>query len=256
MYSNQIENIYGSRKRLAWIKSIINKSQSIIELGCGTGYMITMPRLKCGYDIVGIDVHEESIKHGRLLLKQEELSVENLKCCKLADLDRKIDVIIASEVLEHHDLAGIESILREVKLALKDGGIFLVTVPNGFGWYEFENYIWNKCNIAGVVERYKFHIRLAAIKEEYFGMDMDSNELSTLDTSPHLQSFTLRSVRKLLATHGFEVVEATGTVLVSGPLSHIFFRGITPLLKLNCYLGGVFPSLASGFLLRCRMLEK
>jgi len=37
------ENEYGQAKRLKWIESNTQKQDTIIELGCGTGYMITLP---------------------------------------------------------------------------------------------------------------------------------------------------------------------------------------------------------------------
>ena len=95
MYSNMIENIYGSEKRLDWIKSIVNKSQSILELGCGTGLMITIPLLQDGYNIVGIDNHEGSIEYGRGLLKKEGQDINKLKCGNLADLNGQYDVIMS-----------------------------------------------------------------------------------------------------------------------------------------------------------------
>jgi ubiquinone/menaquinone biosynthesis C-methylase UbiE len=45
------ENVYGNAKRLKWILPHIRKDLSIIELGCGTGYMICLPLKKMGYSI-------------------------------------------------------------------------------------------------------------------------------------------------------------------------------------------------------------
>ena len=38
-----IQTIYGSSTRYEWIKSFLTKDQVIIDLGCGTGSMITIP---------------------------------------------------------------------------------------------------------------------------------------------------------------------------------------------------------------------
>lgn len=35
-----VENIYGPKKRLNWMISQIDKADTIIEFGCGTGFMI------------------------------------------------------------------------------------------------------------------------------------------------------------------------------------------------------------------------
>ena len=51
----QLENVYGHRKRLGWLSKHLKPGDRIVEVGCGTGYMITLPLLASGYDITGIE---------------------------------------------------------------------------------------------------------------------------------------------------------------------------------------------------------
>ena len=42
------ENAYGHRKRVEWIVAQLKKTDRIVELGCGTGIMITRTLCKLG----------------------------------------------------------------------------------------------------------------------------------------------------------------------------------------------------------------
>ncbi|MBF8268301.1 MAG: protein of unknown function, putative Methyltransferase [Gammaproteobacteria bacterium] len=248
-----IENVYGSKKKLQWMISKINLKNKIIELGCGTGYMITLPLLKMGYDITGLDIHEDSINYGKCLFEKEKLPINQLKCCDISGIEDKVDVIIASEILEHLQDNAINDLLNKLKEYLNPGGILLVTVPNGYGWFEVENYLWDKLKINYFVERYRIHIYLEEIKELYLGLTLDSKEISSLNASPHIQKFTYSSIQNLLSKNGFFIEEIKGSVLYSGKLSNLLLRGVKPLLTLNNFLGGLFPRVSSNFYVCCRV---
>jgi len=47
------ETVYGSRKRLAWVLGHATRSDALLEVGCGTGYMLCRPLAKLGYRISG-----------------------------------------------------------------------------------------------------------------------------------------------------------------------------------------------------------
>jgi hypothetical protein len=70
---------------------------------------------------------------------------------------------------------------------------------------------------------------------------------STLAQSPHVQRFTLRSIQRIVAMHGFEVIEARGSVLVCGPLSDLALTGLERVMAYNRRLGRRLGSLAAGF---------
>ena len=90
------ENIYGHRKRLEWILRHIHPRQRVVELGCGTGYMITRPLLKLGYDAYGVDLDERSIAYGRELFQRDGLDPDRLQAQNINALPFQADVVIAS----------------------------------------------------------------------------------------------------------------------------------------------------------------
>ena len=64
------ENVYGSRKRLQWVLRHVAPADDMLEVGCGTGYMLCRPLARLGYDVHGIDIDAKSIEHGQALLRE------------------------------------------------------------------------------------------------------------------------------------------------------------------------------------------
>ena len=67
------ETIYGHRQRVYWIRSHLRPTDRVVEFGCGTGRLIAMPLLGWGYDVLGVDLDEASIEHGREMLRRAGL---------------------------------------------------------------------------------------------------------------------------------------------------------------------------------------
>jgi SAM-dependent methyltransferase len=247
------ENIYGHIKRLSWIKKFISKDDLIVEFGCGTGYMITYPLLKDGYNIIGVDLDTKSIEYGQAFFSESGLEGNSLKEVNIRDLNIELDVIIASEVFEHIPFPDLKEILETIGDKLKPGGRLLVTVPNGYGWFELESLLWFKCKIGSILQYLQVTRIISIIKRFLLGPDIVAPCPSTLSDSPHVQHFTYTSIKALLRRHGFEVIDSTGSVLFAGPFSNLLFTGIKPIMMLNCMLGGVCPVIAAGFYIACRL---
>lgn len=243
------ENIYGHVKRLNWIIAHINKKDALIEFGCGTGYMIALPLAKIGYTICGIDLDKESIAFGKELFRQAGIDPNSLMALDVSEFELPLDVIIASEVLEHIPNQDMVDVLSVLRTKLKPGGQLLVTVPNGYGWFEFESFVWFKLRLGYLLER----LRIVSIIQKLRSIDVDNQYPSTLASSPHVQRFTYSSIQKLMRGNGFEVVSITGSVLFAGPFSNLLFSGFNSIMKLNAVLGHLFPRIASGFFIVCKV---
>ena len=224
-----------------------------MEFGCGTGVMITLPLAKMGYSVFGVDLDEKSIAFGQKIFDREGLNPKTLKPMDISLLDVAPNVIIASEVLEHIPDKDISNIIRTIRHKLKPGGLFLVTVPNGYGWFEFESFMWFKIGIGKIMERLQIVRVVNALKFLLFGGDIEPSYPSTLSGSSHVQRFTHSSIQTLLDSEGFIVINITGAVFFAGPFSNMLFTGVKPIMKLNCALGRWFPRIASGFYIACRL---
>jgi ubiquinone/menaquinone biosynthesis C-methylase UbiE len=117
----------------------INEGENILEVGCGTGVMSLLARLKTGNTgkVHGIDISEKMIKQARK--KAEKYGIEiDFKVASIDDLpfpDNNFDLIIASMMFHHLPVNIKEAGLREIYRVLKSGGRFLLSdfgAPNIF----------------------------------------------------------------------------------------------------------------------------
>lgn len=247
------ETIYGNQKRLDWILSHLKEDDAILEFGCGTGYMICYPLATRGYHVTGVDLDKTSIDYGKQLFEEKGIDPNTLRCENLSQIENKPNVIIASEVFEHILDDDLSIILSAIKNKLTADGRLLVTVPNGYGWFELESFLWFKAKFGKLIEVLRVDRIIRKIKSILFGDNLEDMTPSSLADSPHVQKFTYNSIKDMLEKYGFSVVSRTGAVLFAGPFSNLLFSGIDPILKLNTKLGGYFPKVASGFFISCKV---
>lgn len=253
------ETVYAHKKRWEWICRHLKKGDRVVELGCGTGWMLTLPLLQAGYDITGVDRDEDSVRYGRQLARQIGLPESRLYLGELGDLPQGSDVVIASEVLEHLDDGELVDVLSEIHQTLRPGGLLLITVPNGFGWYEFESFLWKKLGVGWLLSRTRLERTLMRFKVWLAGRQeaqLVEPHPSSLDTSPHLQRFTLRTLERVVAEAGFQVLEKTGSAIFAGQLSNLLFTGYDRLTEMNASVADRLPMISSGFHLACEKEEK
>jgi SAM-dependent methyltransferase len=226
---------------------------TILEVGCGTGYMLCRPLARLGYRVSGIDLDVPSIEHGRELLRQEGLDEAILSAVPLRSWQGRPDVVIASEVLEHLHDRELDALLGEIHERLVPGGRLLVTVPNGFGWFEFEQLVWWKLGVGSVLFRSGLNHLIEKTKTRWLGREaIDAGPPSTISGSPHVQRFTLGSIERRLRRAGFAIEDARGSVAFSGPFANLLFAGIGPLLEANARLGRLLGRFASGYFIACQ----
>jgi SAM-dependent methyltransferase len=247
------ENVYGSRKRIDWIVRHLRRSDVVLEVGCGTGYMICRPLARLGYDVHGIDIDAASVERGQALLRDEGLDPSILAARPFAETDLAPDALIVSEVLEHLHDAELDGLLGEMRARLAPGGLLLVTVPNGYGWFELEQLLWWRAGLGRLLFRAGLCHLVEKTKSRWLGpAAVEAGPPSTLSSSPHVQRFTYPSITRRLAAAGFDVFDRRGSVAFSGPFSNLAFAGVGPVLAANARWGDRLGPLASGFMLACR----
>ena len=139
---------------------------TICEIGCGNGNNLTKFQAE-GYAVFGVEPDPTAREIARKITPNifagtaEELP-ETVK-------NYKYDIVLMSHVLEH--CLNINTVMCNVKEILKDGGVYIVEIPN--------------CNSLGF--------------KTYQG------EWPWSDIPRHLNFFTHSSLNKILKKHGFEV---------------------------------------------------
>jgi SAM-dependent methyltransferase len=201
----------------------------------------------------GIDLDEKSIEHGQALLRAEGLDPGILAAHRLRAIPDRPSVIIASEVFEHLHDEELDELLSEIRGRFAPGSRLLVTVPNGYGWFEMEQFLWWRLGIGSLLFRSGFCHLVEKAKTHRLGpAAIEAGPPSTLSNSPHVQRFTLASIHRRVERAGFEVTDARGSVALSGPFSNLLFAGVERVLEANGRWGGRLGRLAAGFFLACR----
>lgn len=191
------------------IIEIAGGNKEVLELGSSTGYLTKqMNRRGCLVDIVEIDKADAQVAE-KFARKTYVGSLEDLDF--IEKIDRKYDVIVASNILEH--LKNPFKILRLIKDKLKKDGQVLIALPNIACW--------------------------AIRKDLFFKGKFDYKETGILDKT-HLRFFTYFTAQDLVKESGLKILDIVPTE-ISYPLH---FR----ILKLG-YLGKILDRIISKQLL-------
>jgi 2-polyprenyl-6-hydroxyphenyl methylase/3-demethylubiquinone-9 3-methyltransferase len=100
----------------------------ILDIGCGGG-LLSEPMSRLGADVVGIDASQKNINVAKLHAKKNNLDIKYL--CKSPEnfqIDKKFDVILNMEIIEHVD--NVDFFLKSCSRLLKKDGIMFVATLN------------------------------------------------------------------------------------------------------------------------------
>lgn len=115
------------QERGTLLKRFIGKGKKVLDTGCRDGALTKY--FAESNEVLGIDIDASALREAKASLGIEIMNIDlNGNWQELAD--RKFDVVVAGEVLEH--LYYPEEITLKAKKHLKEGGIFLGSVPNAF----------------------------------------------------------------------------------------------------------------------------
>src|SRR5690606_20966162 len=123
----------------AWTEGVarrLGKSPlRVLDYGCGTGDHVTYPLACLGHQVLGVDVHEESIRQASIRYRLPTLSFRVADIEALVNEGARFDLVVCSEVLEHlyHPGKFLETLTR----VLEPGGGVIITTPNGYGSFEW-----------------------------------------------------------------------------------------------------------------------
>lgn len=104
------------------------KGLSILDIGCGGG-ILAEPLARMGAEVTGLDATAQAIAAAKQHAKQSGLKIDyRLSTIERFKPNRKYDVVVASEVLEH--VADAESFLTHAAALVRPGGVLVITTFN------------------------------------------------------------------------------------------------------------------------------
>lgn len=157
-----------------------NTNKSILDLGCGNGYLVNY-LINKGYNAYGTDASAEGIAIARQT-NTDRFFLQDLSTCKLpVELqDKQFDTIISTEVIEH--LYDPEGFINFCKQALPKGGELIISTP-------YHGYLKNL--MLSVFNKWDTH-------------------LNPMWHGGHIKLWSRETLSKALTDAGFAIVEFKG----------------------------------------------
>lgn len=228
------EDLWGYAKRLRFVRRAIEDVFAsreaarlrILDVGCGNGSQLALPLAQTGLRVHGIDTDKRSIEHARRLTRGTDNA--EFVCGRVEDLpaSETFDVVILSEVLEH--MTNPWDLLAASARHMADDGMLIVTVPNGYGEFEIDSWVFRTLRLQKVVDV------LARHKSEVLG-GTDNPE------SGHVQFFTRTRLRQLFVECDLvSIREGAGSFLAGPIVGHLLARS-TRLIEWNARITNWLP---------------
>jgi ubiquinone biosynthesis O-methyltransferase len=247
------ENVWAYGKRFRFIAQAIQKwcsssdATRVLDVGCGNGSQVAIPLARLGHHVVGIDTDERSITQAHQYadaLPNAHFYQHEVRQVR----EGKFDCVILSEVLEH--VPDPAKLLRESLVHLRPDGIAIVTVPNGYGEFECDSWLFRTLRLDRVVQLAK---RSRGSRES----SVAPAELASTENHEcgHIQFFTLRRLRQIFCSEGLDIVQSKGSCLACGPIAVYTVARIPGYIHCNQRIADFLPlQLSSGwyFVLRRR----
>ena len=214
----------------------VNKNSniiSILEIGCGEGN-ITVPLGSLGYQIRAIDVNKQAVIQLEIKIKENDLQniVTSVDDGYTFNDDKKYDIVIASEVLEH--LEDPFRFLVNISKRMRKGSYFIVTIPNGFGPWELRNRIFLR----------------SLYYSNYFRKVMGFSSSIEIPGKKHLQFFRKSELLNLISGLSFDLICFSNSDALFSILWTPLTKPIHLLEKIDIKLADSLPSwCASGWFL-------
>jgi methionine biosynthesis protein MetW len=196
--------------RLEMIVKLVKKDSKVLEISCGLG--ILAEKISAKANITVTDMSEESLKkvmrRGITKIHKVDTDVEDLPFNS-----SEFDTIVSNSMMEHTFYP--ENTIKEVVKVLKQGGEFIVMVPNIGHWF--------------------FRFNLLFGRFPYLE-NTPTDEL-------HLRFFTLCQLKKLGEKYGLKVKMVRGNPGIWVRALYPFYFRFSPVKQVYTLLTNIYPSL-------------
>jgi ubiquinone/menaquinone biosynthesis C-methylase UbiE len=258
------ENVYGHTKKIILIRAALDtlanrmgRELNVLDVGCGNGSAVTRYLSHTGGSVLGIDLHEPSINFAQENYGGKGINFSVSRAEDLSVKEMGFDAVIFADVLEHVEDPGI--LLRNVRKIISPNGRVYVTIPNGFGPFEFESMI-SRIPFLGPLLVKVTDVFVAILNKLIFpgiwdavvkGEDVPYNE-----DSPHIQFFTIRKFNDLISVCGFTSVQQHNLSFLSGPFTNYIFAPSAGFCHWNTEIAAKLPGwMASAWFFELKLTD-
>lgn len=178
----------------------------VLEIGCGTGFVLSALQAQRRFDLVGAEQHVAGLVWARRRLPDVEFVQLDARRLPYQDT---FDAIGAFDVIEH--IHEDEEVMASVRRALRPRGLFIVTVPQ-------HSWLWSAADEQAHHQRRYSRAELHAKLERHgFKMLFCSSFVFALLPLMYLSRLRRRSPAAVAATEGVDYTELS----LSAPLDRL-----------------------------------
>jgi SAM-dependent methyltransferase len=226
----------------------------VLDIGCGNGLNVSLPVAERGFNVTGIDPHGPSIEAA-----QSSQSVSNARFLKQGFAEHhselSYDAVILSDVLEH--VPDPDALIVTAMRSLSPRGQLLISIPNGYGPFEVEQYLIRRGVLSPVLWFARGAVALGVavkrlIRRRPFAMTPPGPPPSNEECG-HVQFFSLRRFERLLKAHGLVIERRANGAWFGGDLTYFLFYFVPILVPVTLRVADLLPAvLVSSWYFRCR----
>lgn len=158
-------------------KLCLKEGMSLLDIGCGWGFLLIQAAKKYKIHGVGITLSEEQYHAFSERIKaeglEEYLRVELMDYRELRASGMQFDRVVSVGMLEHVGRDNYELFFKSVDAVLKDKGVFLLHYISGYGEYPGDAWIKKYIFPGGVIPSLREIISLSA-DFKYYVQDVES----------------------------------------------------------------------------------
>lgn len=238
-----IHRIELSRKRIGKEKNEFK----ILDIGCGNGTQVTFPLGNEGYRVTGADVHEPSIEFAKAnnAFKNIDFFSADISGGEELGFCGKVDAVVLSDIIEHVEKPG--KLLKTAAELLEPHGTILISIPNGYGPFEIENFILRKIGI----------IKLGRFLRNLFAKIRGKEKVPYNIESGHIQFFTQKNFAEIISESGLEITHFRKGCFLGGSVTNAIISRFNALIKLNIKLAEYLPAaVCSVWYFECRKKDR
>ena len=182
-----------AKTRNPWIIHQIQKyyesNIEVLDIGCGGG-LLSNDLSKIGYNVTGIDIHEEVLQVARNYNHHKKIKYIKANALNLPFQNESFDVVCAMDFLEHVD--DYQAALREGVRVLKKNGLFFFHTfnKNIFSWvFVIKGMEWFVKNTPKNLHVYHLFIKPSELVQYFSILGCQNVELSGLSPKIFSKSF-------------------------------------------------------------------
>lgn len=161
-------------------KLYLKKGMSVLDIGCGWGYLMIKAAKEYGINGVGITLSEEQLKEFQKRIVEEhledQLTVKLMDYRDIPQYGKRFDRVISVGMVEHVGRGNYQLFINCVKKVMEPGGLFLLHFISGLKEHEGDPWIKKYIFPGGVVPSLR-EMLYSAAEDDFHTLDVENLRL-------------------------------------------------------------------------------